>query len=127
MQNDNYFLYCQSRTLRLCSIIGSYKSTKHNASIRGNVFIKYGKFTKRSIYSNRTVIIINTCKCKIHCIIIMTNDNKPPSRINFSKHLDAKLQSHLEWPNRTFSLKGPTRTQLITVWIISEIISLLKI
>ena len=33
----------------------------------------------------------------------MTNDNKPPSCINFSKHLDRKLYSHLEWPNTGMS------------------------
>ena len=28
----------------------------------------------------------------------MNNDNKPPSVTKFSKYLDEKLQSHLEWP-----------------------------
>ena len=38
----------------------------------------------------------------------MTNDNKPPSRINFSKHLDRKLHSHLEWPYK--GLTQPLQT-----------------
>ena len=36
----------------------------------------------------------------------MNNDNKPPSLTKFSKYLDGKLQSHLEWPNHNKRFGG---------------------
>ena len=45
----------------------------------------------------------------------MNNDNKPPSCIKFSKHLDGKPHSHFEWVNLTNN-KGTVRilTKLFT-------------
>ena len=45
-------------------------------------------------------------RTQIYCHFksLTAKDNKHPSNIKFSKHLDRKLHSHLEWPYRsTFS------------------------
>ena len=54
--------------------------------------VKYGEFILKDRYTlieQSSLQVLNT---------LYTNDNKPPSRINFSKHLDGKLHSNLEWP-----------------------------
>ena len=43
----------------------------------------------------------------IGSLIVMNNDNKPPSYIKFSKHLDRKLHSYLEWPYLLFVITNP--------------------
>ena len=75
-------------TLRLWNIIGSYKSTKHNA--RKCIYKIWKIYAKRSIYSNRTVIIINIAS-ENTLYNNNENDNKPPARINFSSGQETTL------------------------------------
>ena len=50
---------------------------------------------------------------------LMNNDNKPPSR--FSKSLDGKLHSHLEWSYKLHNLHGTLTFETEVLLLVSNV------